>query len=94
MQFKKTPLLAKLLILGLCIFALVTLVSLQKPTRTQRELGDELEQQVMYLQQEQKELQEDLAALGSDESIIKIARERLGMVGDGEIVFYDSDNNN
>lgn len=93
MKLKKTPLLAKLLILAVCVFALVSLVSLQGQIREKRSEAEKLKEQVMYAEQEQKELEEDMAALGSDESIIKIARERLGMVADGEIVFYDSDNN-
>lgn len=93
MKLKKTPLLAKLLILAVCVFALVSLVSLQGQIREKRAEAEKLKEQVMYAEQEQKELEEDMASLGSDESIIKIARERLGMVADGEVVFYDSDNN-
>lgn len=92
MKLKKTPLLAKLLILAVCVFALVSLVSLQGQIRAKRAEAEKLEEQVMYAEQEQKELEEDMAALGSDESVIKIARERLGMVADGEVLFFDSDN--
>lgn len=93
MKLKKTPFLAKLLIFAVCGFAVVTLVTLQGQIREKRAQAAKLEEQVMYEEQAQKELEEDMAALGSDDSIIKIARERLGMVADGEIVFYDSDNN-
>lgn len=92
MKLKKTPLLAKLLILAVCVFGLVSLVSLQGQILEKRAKIAELEEQVMYEEQEQKELEEDIRTFGSNASIIKIARERLGMVADGEIVFYDSDN--
>lgn len=92
MKLKKTPFLTKLLILAICVFALVTLVALRGQIRDERAQITEGEESVMYAKQEQKELEEDIAAFGSDESIIKIARERLGMVAEGEIIFYDADN--
>lgn len=92
MKLKKTPLLAKLLILAVCVFGLVSLVGLQSQILEKRAKIAELEEQVMYEEQAQKELEEDIKNFGTDDSIIKIARERLGMVADGEIVFYDSDN--
>lgn len=92
MKLKKTSLLTKLLILAICVFALVSLVTLQGQIHIKRAQIAEKEEEKMYALQEQKELQEDIAAFGSDESIIKIARERLGMVAEGEIIFYDADN--
>lgn len=92
MKLKKASLLTKLLILALCVFALASLVTLQGQIRAKRAQGDQLEEEKMYAEQEQKELQEDIKAFGSPESIIKIARERLGMVAEGEIIFYDADN--
>lgn len=93
MKLKKTPLPAKLLILAVCIFALISLVGLQGQIREKQAQVERLQEELMYEEQENKELQEDMAALGSNESIIKIARERLGMVADGEVVFYDTDSN-
>lgn len=92
MKLKKTSLLTKLLILVVSGFALVSLVTVQAQLIEKRKEIALLEEQVMYEEQTQKELEEDIKNFGSDESIIKIARERLGMVADGEIVFYDSDN--
>lgn len=92
MKLKKTSLLTKLLILVVSGFALVSLVTVQAQLIEKRKEIALLEERVMYEEQAQKELEEDIKNFGSDESIIKIARERLGMVADGEIVFYDSDN--
>ena len=36
-------------------------------------------------------MEQERQELGSDKSIMKIARTRLGMVEAGEIVFYDAD---
>ena len=93
MRLKKTSLLTKLLILAFCVFALVSLVSLRGQILEKRAQAAKLQEQVMYAEQEQRALEEDMSKLGSDESIIKIARERLGMVFPGDIRFYDSDGN-
>ena len=90
-QFKKTSLLTKLLILVLGIYAVITLVNLQGRINQTRAEERRLQQEVAYAEQEHLALEEAIDELGTDKSIIKIARERLGMVADGEIVFFDSD---
>ncbi|MDD7772015.1 MAG: septum formation initiator family protein [Faecousia sp.] len=91
MKFKKTRLLTKLLLLAVAVYAVVTLVSLRTQILQKQKQAAALEQQVAAAQQEQLELQEDIDKIGTKEGVIKVARERLGMVEDGEIVFYDSD---
>lgn len=91
MQLRKTSLLTKLLIIALCGYAVFALVGLQG--KINQTLAEErrLEQEVAYAEQEHLALEEAINELGTEKSIIKIARERLGMVADGEIVFFDSD---
>ncbi len=91
MQLKKTSLLTKLLILALAVYAVVTLVNLQGKITEKRLEEARLQQQVAYAEQERMALEQSIAELGTDKSTIKIARERLGMVEEGEIVFFDSD---
>lgn len=91
MRFKKTSLLTKLIILVVAVYALVTLVRLQdKITDANREVR-QLEEQVLYAEQEYALVEQDLEELGSDKSVKKIARARLGMVEAGEIIFHDAD---
>ena len=45
--------------------------------------------QASALQQENQSLQADIEGLDSDESVKKIARDKLGLVGNGEIIFSD-----
>ena len=91
MQLRRTSLITKILILALAVYALLKLVNLQGDVNQMRAREKELQQQVAYAEQEGLSLQQDIDELGTEKSIIKIARERLGMVADGEIVFYDSD---
>lgn len=91
MRLKKTSIWVKLLLLIVIVYAVVTLVNLQdRVTAAQAEVA-ELEQQVLYAEQENALAAQELEDLGSEQSIRKIARTRLGMVEAGEIVFYDAD---
>ena len=91
MRLKKTSLWTKLLILVLVVYAVVSLVSLQDRVTAANAEVAELEQQVLYAEQEKALMEQELEELGSDRSVMKIARARLGMVEVGEIVFYDAD---
>ena len=91
MQFRKTSFLTKLLILAVGVYAFFTLVSLQDRVSAANERVRVLEEQVLYAEQEYALAEQDLAELGSDKSIMKIARTRLGMVELGEIVLCDAD---
>ncbi len=91
MRLKKTSIWVKLLLLVVIVYAVVTLVNLQdRVTAAQAEVAA-LEQQVLYAEQEKALAAQELEDLGSEQSIRKIARTRLGMVEAGEIVFYDAD---
>ena len=91
MRIKRTSILTKLLLLIVIVYAVITLVDLQDSVSAANAEAASLEQQVLFAEQENALVQQDLAALGSDESTVKIARSRLGMVEAGEIVFFDAD---
>ena len=87
MRFRKTSLLTKLLLLA----AVVTLVRLQDRVAAANARVETLEEQVLYAEQECALVEQELSELGTDKSVMKIARARLGMVEAGEIVLYDAD---
>ena len=89
MRICKSSLITKLVILALMIYAIVTIVTLQPKIDELVQKKNDLRNEVAQVQQENLELEEDIAALGTDESNREIARERLNMVEDGEIVYID-----
>lgn len=91
MRLKKTSFWTKLLIVIVVVYAVVTLVDLQDRVSAANAEVAALEEQVLYAEQEYALVEEELAELGSDQSVTKIARTRLGMVEAGEIVFLDAD---
>lgn len=90
MRLRKSSLITKLIILALMIYAVATVVTLQPQINELKAERDALEAQVAAAEQTNLELQEDIDSLGSDEAVMDIARERLNLVEDGEIVFIDS----
>ena len=90
MRAGKSSLITKLIILAVMAFAVVTLVSLRPKIQDEKLQRSQKEADVAALQQENLELQEDIDSLGSDASTREIARERLNMVADGEIIYIDT----
>lgn len=90
MRLCKSSLITKLVILAVMLYAIVTIVTLQPKISALKEDRAALDADVAALQQANLELQEDIDALGTDEAVIEIARERLNLVSDGEVIYIDS----
>ncbi len=89
MKLFKTSLLVKLVILILVVYATVTLVSLRKQITEKNEQEAILNSSIAATQQENNRIQDSIDALGTDAGVEAVARDKLGMVDEGDIVFYD-----
>ena len=89
MKFVKSSLLVKLVILILVVYATVTLVSLRKQITEKNEQEAILNSSIAATQQENNRIQDSIDALGTDAGVEAVARDKLGMVAEGDIVFYD-----
>lgn len=89
MKLKKSSLLAKLIILILAVYATVTLLTLQSRIQTAQEETASLQAQIESITQANNRLEADIETAGTAEGLEAIARERLGFVYDGEIIFHD-----
>ena len=92
MRLRKSSLITKLVILALMVYAVATIMTLQPQINALNAEREKLSAEVADVYQENLELQEDIAAMDTDEAVIEIARERLNLVEDGEMVFIDSGN--
>ena len=90
MKFKKTSLLVKLVILIVIVYSTFTLVSLQNQLQDKKAEAAQLTEEAQQLQQENLDLQESIDNLATEEGREEVARNKLGLVEDGEIVFYDN----
>ena len=89
MEPVKSALLVKLVILILVVYATVTLVSLRKQITEKNEQEAILNSSIAATQQENNRIQDSIDALGTDAGVEAVARDKLGMVDEGDIVFYD-----
>ena len=92
MRFKRSSLLTKILILVLVVYATATLVSLQSQVTEKEAEAQALQSDIAAAKQENLRLEQAIDALDTDEGVSDVAREKLGWVADGEIVFYDIGN--
>ena len=92
MRFKRSSLVTKVLILVLVVYATVTLVSLQSQVIEKETLAAALQDDITAAQQENLRLEQAINALGTDEGVEAVARQKLGLVAPGEILFYDVGN--
>ena len=89
MKLVTSSLLVKLVILILVVYATVTLVSLRKQITEKNEQEAILNSSIAATQQENNRIQDSIDALGTDAGVEAVARDKLGMVDEGDIVFYD-----
>lgn len=92
MRLRKSSLITKLILLAVMVYAIVTVVTLQTRINQLREAREALAQQVAAAEQDNRQMEEEIANLNTDEAIKAIARERLNLVEDGEMIFVDSGN--
>ena len=90
MRLGKSSLITKIIILAVMIYAIVTIVTLQPKIDALQKEKAALENEVAEIQQDNLEREEAIDALGSDDSTREIARERLNMVSDGDIIYIDT----
>lgn len=90
MRLCKSSLITKLVILALMVYAIVTIVTLQPKITALKSESARLAEEVADLQQDNLEIQNDIDTLGSDEAVTRIARERLNLVQEGEMIYIDS----
>lgn len=75
---------------AVALYAVVTLIALQPKINALRAANDETRTRIAELTERNDLLRSDIAALGSELSVAKLARERLMMIADGEIIYIDS----
>lgn len=92
MKVKRAGMLTKLLILVLMVITLTAFLNLRSQVKALTEQQTALEWQNARQRQENEALAAAIADKDNPERIADVARERLGYVAPGEIIFYDSGN--
>ena len=92
MKLKRAGMLTKLLLAIVLVACVTTFLNLQAQARDLAEQQAVLERQTDRQRPENEALAAAIADKDNPERIADVARERLGYVAPGEIIFYDSGN--
>lgn len=92
MRFRKSSLMLKLIILIVAVYSTVTLVSLQSQIIEKENEAADLTLAINSTELENQRLEDEIANVDTEEGIMEIARNKLGLVRGGEIVFHDVGN--
>jgi cell division protein FtsB len=87
MKRRKSSRLTKYLLLAVIVYAVVTIMALQNDLLDSRRDQAALAAQAELIAQENEEWAARIAALGTDEEVMRLARERLHWVACGETVY-------
>lgn len=90
MKMKKTPLIAKLLIVVVLAALTVKYVDLRTDAAAKEAEVATLSQELTTAQQENQRLQDTIDNMDTDEGVEEIARTKLGLAFPGEITYRDS----
>lgn len=92
MKLKRAGMLTKLLLAIVLVASVTTFLNLRVQGKELAGQKAALEQQTARQRQENEALAAAIADKDNPERINQVARERLGYVAPGEIIFYDSGN--
>ena len=81
-----------MIILALIVYATVTLISLRDQIADTQASSEQLENEITSMQQQNMQLADQIEQVNTIEGVKEIARNKLGLVTEGEIVFYDIGN--
>ena len=80
-------------ILILVVYATVTLVKIQSRISAKQDEAASLTSSITTAEQENGRLQDAIDKLDTPEGVENAARDKLDLVGEGEIIFYDVSGN-
>lgn len=87
---KRASLLTKAVILAVLVIVSISLLDLRARLSSAEQTRDALQQQVDEQAQYNAELQDDIDNSDDPDVILEVAKERLGLVGKDEVIFYDT----
>lgn len=90
MKSKKISFLLKLIILVLVVYGTFTLANVGKQLDAKKAEIQSLSAAIADTQNENARLQESITAVHTDDGVADIARDELGLVAPGEIIFKEA----
>ncbi len=89
---KRAGLMTKLVVLAILIVVSISLLNLRSRLNSAEAARAQLQAQVDEQTQRNAALEDDIANSDDPEVILEVAKEKLGLVNNEEVIFYDTTN--
>ena len=86
LRLRSSPRSTKIMLIVAILFAMIALIALRMAITDLNNREEDLRQKAAALEQDNKDLQENIGILGSVQSIIQIARDELGLVDPNTVI--------
>ena len=86
LRLRPSPRSTKIMLIVAILFAMTALIALRMAITDLDNREEDLRQKAAVLEQDNKDLQENIGILGSVQSIIQIARDELGLVDPNTVI--------
>ena len=86
LRLRPSPRSTKIMLIVAILFAMIALIALRMAITDLNNREEDLRQKAAALEQDNKDLQENIGILGSVQSIIQIARDELGLVDPNTVI--------
>lgn len=85
-RLRKSSPVVKIALIAVLVISIVALLMLRSALQDTRKQTDELRQEAAGLEQSIEKLRQDLDDLGTIEGIVRLAKEKLGLIEPGSVV--------
>lgn len=92
MKTTKASLMTKVVIFILIVYLSISLLNLRSRVQSAAEHYDAIQSQVVTQRAKNAAVEEHIRNSDDEETVLEIAKEKLGLVREGEVVFYDTTN--
>ena len=92
MKTTKASLITKVVIFILIVYLSITLLNLRSRIQTANDHYNDVQSQVVTQNAKNAALEEHIRNSDDKDTVLEIAKEKLGLVEEGEVVFYDTTN--
>lgn len=92
MKLKRSSFLSKVVVLILLVFVAITLLNVQGEVKDARQQLETYQAAVDAQQQVNAALEENIANSSDPDTVLDVAKDKMGLLESGEVIFYDTTN--
>jgi len=92
MKFKRSGFLSKVVVVCLLVFVAITLLNIQSQIQEAEEQLEVYQAAVDEQRETNAALEDNIANSSDPDTLLDVAKDKLGLVEPGEVIFYDTTN--